>query len=57
MARKKLTCTEALVHAEFDAGAVRAKAREVGAVMRSRKVDAYALLLTVLLAVTTRGKC
>ncbi len=57
MARRKTTCTEALVHAEFDEFEVREKARELGAVKRTRKVDAYALLLTVLLAVTTRGKC
>ncbi len=57
MARKKHTCAEALVHEEFDEVEVRLKARELGVVKRSRKVDAYALLLTVLLAVTTRGKC
>jgi hypothetical protein len=57
MARKKHACAEALVHEELDEVDVRVKAREHGVVRRARKVGGYALLLTVLLAVTTWGKC
>ncbi len=56
MARRKLTCTEELVHAEFDAKAINQMASELGAIKRLRKVNAYTLVLTVVLTVATRGK-
>ncbi len=56
MARRKLTCTEELVHAEFDAREINEIASELGAIRRLRKVNAYTLVLTVVLTVATRGK-
>lgn len=56
MARKKLTCTEELVHAEFDAVAINRMASKLGVVRRLRKVNAYTLVMTVVLTVATRGK-
>jgi len=56
VARCKLTCTEELVHAEFDAKAINQMASELGVIKRLRKVNAYTLVLTVVLTVATRGK-
>ncbi len=56
MARGKLTCTEELVHAEFDAEQINRMASELGAIKRLRKVNAYTLVLTVVLTVATRGR-
>jgi hypothetical protein len=56
VARRKLTCTEELVHAEFDAREINEIASELGAIRRMRKVNAYTLVLTVVLTVATRGK-
>jgi hypothetical protein len=56
VARRKLTCTEELVHAEFDAREINEIASELGAIKRLRKVNAYTLVLTVVLTVATRGK-
>jgi hypothetical protein len=56
VARRKLTCTEELVHAEFDAREINGIASELGAIKRLRNVNAYTLVLTVVLTVATRGK-
>ncbi len=56
MARGKLTCTEELVHAEFDAKQINQMAAKLGTIKRLRKVNAYTLVLTVVLTVATRGR-
>ncbi len=44
------------MHAEFDAKAINQTASELGVIKRLRKVNAYTLVLTVVLTVATRGK-
>ena len=50
------TQIEALLHAEIPRETVNLQAWALGAVRRLRKIDVYALVVTVVLAVTTRGE-
>lgn len=50
------TQIEALLHAEIPPELVHREAWALGAIRRIRKVDIYTLLVTIVLAVTTRGQ-